>query len=300
MLISVDAGYGFTKVEPGGIVFPSTIGKGRDLNLVSDKIDCMKVEVNGEEYFVGDLARKECFDVSLSFEKNKIKNNNTIILVLAGIVNCISKIGGWVNIDLVTGLPIEYLKQKNEFIEILQNKVFEVRWMGVKYVIRINSVGVFPQSAGALFNEILDENGDVRNKNLMLKKICMIDVGFKTTDFVVLDKMKYVDKESGTIELGINCALKMIKTDLMLYEIEYDDRLTEEVNKYKEIIAKSLLNNLYLRLPKLDEYFVVYISGGGGFWLSKVFKKGILVNKPQRANALGFLKVGRLRSENFS
>ena len=69
MLISVDIGYGFTKTEPGGVVFPSLVCQGREVNLKYDNYDeTNELYYNGKKYFIGELALREGI-TSPSYEK---------------------------------------------------------------------------------------------------------------------------------------------------------------------------------------------------------------------------------------
>ena len=227
-------------------------------------------------------------------KKNKISHVNTTILLLSAILKSAPERYNY-NIDLVTGLPVAYLSQKKQFIDSLSSKSFEVEYKGVKRTIHINRVLVFPQAAGALFNEILDDSGNIRRPILATKKICIIDVGFRTSDYVTLEYLQYVDKESGTFDMGISTALRMVYTDVNLYELEFDENYKNIIEERKSIVGDSIIDNLYMRLPRLEDYFAIYVAGGGGKYLLKRLSRAILVENPQRANALGFLKTGRIR-----
>ena len=97
-ITAIDNGYGYTKKEPGGVLFPSAVGKGRLLTLKSTYSDLESLQLfyNDKHYFIGDLAKRESYDVSFAFQDNKINHENTLILILTviliGVEDCISYI----------------------------------------------------------------------------------------------------------------------------------------------------------------------------------------------------------------
>ena len=113
---AVDAGYGYTKAEPGGVIFPSTVGHGRNFNLKNEKSKNNTIIINGTKYFVGDLALKESYDASIVFTENKTNHENTIVLILTAIMKSIESQNifpdNFIHINLITGLPVMHIKQK--------------------------------------------------------------------------------------------------------------------------------------------------------------------------------------------
>ena len=90
--IGLDLGYGYVKgVNEAGktVLFPSLVGNAYQRNLIglfgqnlNNLIENMHVVLrNGkeeqEEYFIGDLARREGRNVSYAFDENKINHPNT-------------------------------------------------------------------------------------------------------------------------------------------------------------------------------------------------------------------------------
>ncbi|MDK2930995.1 MAG: hypothetical protein PWR07_1126 [Bacillota bacterium] len=77
----IDAGYGWTKiVGSSSLKFPSIIGKARARNLVSEPatlLDELHVEVDGQEWFVGELARREAVDASIVLDRDRMVLRNS-------------------------------------------------------------------------------------------------------------------------------------------------------------------------------------------------------------------------------
>lgn len=313
-ITAIDNGYGYTKKEPGGVLFPSAVGKGRLLTLKSTYSDLESLQLfyNDKHYFIGDLAKRESYDASFAFQDNKINHENTLVLILTailiGVEDCIS----YIRTSVVTGLPVNHLSQKQEMMNLLNNKLFKVIWKEKERTIHIDKVLIFPQGAGALFNVIMDRYGKITKEQYFTKKIRLIDCGFKTTDYVTLDKLKYIDRESGTINIGLSHALSMLNAEiknnkdlngeiknngnLLLHEIENNDNYKEKLEQCRLAIAQKIVDELYDLVPNWDNCFAMYLAGGGAEYLKqKMNKWAIVVNNAQKANALGYVKIGQLK-----
>jgi plasmid segregation protein ParM len=73
---------------------------------------------------------------------------------------------------------------------------------------------MLPQPVGSVFNLQMNSNGEVTHKELIKKKVGVIDVGFRITDSTILDHMKYVDRGSCTVETGISTSFDEIANHL--------------------------------------------------------------------------------------
>ena len=120
---------------------------------------------------------------------------------------------------------------------------------------------IFLQGAGAIFNEILDKEGNTKQPEYLYRKIGIADIGFRTTDYITLDKMDYIDKDFGTIDVRINHALKMLDTDMLLHEVEFAEELKNDIEESKKKIAKTIADNIYTKIPRLQKYFAFYLGG---------------------------------------
>ena len=110
-------------------------------------------------------------------------------------------------VHLVTGLPLEqYIHKKDEFREMLIGFRKIAAFNGEKEVrvIKFDKVTIFPQAAGAVYYAILDE---LNNYMLNGSYIGLVDIGFKTTDYIVFGidgKLILREDLSGTINIGMS------------------------------------------------------------------------------------------------
>jgi plasmid segregation protein ParM len=131
------------------------------------------------------------------------------------------KDGGNINvpINVVSGLPIGYFKQNYErFNEILtgHHSITYHSYNGQKTTkeIYINKVRMLPQPLGTVLNLLMDQNGKIVNHELANQKIGVVDIGFRTTDFTILDHLRYIDRGSRTIDTGISKGFSVIANKL--------------------------------------------------------------------------------------
>uniref|UniRef100_UPI001BD607D9 ParM/StbA family protein n=1 Tax=Tepidanaerobacter acetatoxydans TaxID=499229 RepID=UPI001BD607D9 len=215
--IGLDLGYGYTKGinEAGkGVVLPSMVSAAYDRPLsalfggqkenIINNMHIVLTNDDKEEYFVGELARREGRNVSYVFDENKINHPSTRALLAAASMLLFPEED--VPVHLVTGLPLEqFAKQRRNFEDMLKNFKIIVSFKGDQKVkiIKFTKVTVFPQAAGAVYGAILD---DIQKYLIPGSYLGLVDIGFKTTDFIAFiteDRMVLREDLSGTINIGM-------------------------------------------------------------------------------------------------
>jgi plasmid segregation protein ParM len=161
------------------------------------------------------------------------------------------------NIQLVTGLPIEYFKsQKQELIQSLEGNTINIVFNDIPKRFTITKCIVFPQSAG-LF--ILNPNEFENNDNIVL------DIGGLTVDVSVFSDLKLT--KSGTYELGmLKLYDKIAQAIKAEYEVSYDSLAAEKIIKTKKIIKNGkgidvtkLIDNI---LKKHTDLIIMNVKNG--------------------------------------
>lgn len=291
----VDAGYGWTKLVGSGQKFKyvSMVGTARELNLFSEKeglFDNLHVKVDGKEYFIGELAQKESFDAGLVLDVTKIETSKILILVALALA-------GADKFWLTTGLPIAHYYAQKEYLKKALTGRFTVEFLegafkGKKVHLASERVVIVPQGAGAIFSQIFDKNGIAYPSDLTTKRIACIDIGYKTTDFLVMDGMAYVDQYSSSLPIGVvdvhKAFLKrsaeqgkeMLLSDVMSVPKE----LLEPEAKH---IAEKILRNVK---AFIGENISIYLAGGGAYLFEK-FLQGQILPDAQYANAEGYYRM---------
>ena len=337
--IGLDLGYGYVKgINEAGrrIVFPSLVSAAYDRPLSvlfggqkENPINNMHLVItNGdkEEYFIGELARREGRNVSYAFDEDKINHPSTKALLAAASMLLFSEED--TPVHLVTGLPLEqFVKQKTEFENMLKNFKIIVSFKGDQKVkiIKFTRVTIFPQAAGAVYGAILD---DIQKYFIPGSYIGLIDIGFKTTDFITFiteDKLVLREDLSGTINIGmaaINSAadklftqktgskldipelMRLISAGKIFYKGRELD-FSRELSAVKMEIAQVIKDRIKVAWgSKIDFFNTVFLAGGGAkelqIGLSDTYEKTVLVKDPQFANARGFLKVAAIEEKKVA
>jgi plasmid segregation protein ParM len=298
-IIAIDIGFGFTKATNGtkSIVFKSILGEATDIQYKGAILgegspdENIQIEVDGSSYFVGEMAERQSNVRSFTLDQAQFFSNFAKQLALSAAARMV---GPYMPIGLVTGLPIGYYREyKDELVKILQgdHKVAISAGSGKKEekVIKISNVRVIPQPFGSLFNLMLNDVGDVGDKRYIKEKVGIIDVGFKTSDFTVSDKMRYSERGSRTTDTGIARAYTVIAGKLReqsninveLYRLhEAIDRGAIKI-RGKEYDLKGLTEQVFGQLATAianevdrlwtDDWDIetIVLTGGGGAVLAK-------------------------------
>jgi len=324
--IAVDLGYGYTKAlsQYGNrTVFPSVVGRGfqrfTDQPLAREEQPRYEVRLNGESYFVGDLALRECWDAVRAFDEDRIKHFSTPVLfgTAAGLV------AGEARISLSTGLPLElYRAQKNEFKNVLCsfNEQVEVLGFVPERKIQFEEVRVYPQACGAFYSYILELNGEPSAEGASLLEegslVGVLDVGYKTTDFVLMDlsRLQPIKPMSGTLNVGMSDLYRDVQIALQEETGDVLDNLKVEeavhrgklwlkgkaysvsghLRTAKSVLARTIADRLQNAWRDRTKYIrMVLLAGGGASFLGDELRipdtAVRVLPDAQFANTLGFL-----------
>ena len=183
--------------------------------------------------------------------------------------------------------------------------------------IAVESVFVAPQPFGSLFRELLNERGKINNGDIEKGRIGIIDVGTFTTDFVVADELRYVQRLSGSIRIGWSKVVNQVQQaladmhmlELMPYEVDRAIQAKEVRVRGQPISLEKLIDpaiadiqtaiiararDLGGSAANLD---MILVSGGGGPHLYNavhdVYPHARLLDNAFWANAEGFYRFGQ-------
>ena len=225
--LGIDIGFGFTKATNSKetLIFKSLFGDATDLQFWMDfgddsLTDYFHVTIDGKSYFIGDLAEQQSTVLNFTLDQEKMISEFVKILALTVTGTFLKKEASInVPINIVSGLPIGYFKQNHQrFNEILtgHHKVTYHQHDGSQLVkeIYINKIRMLPQPIGSILNLLMDDNGNIVNTDLAKQKVGVVDIGFRTTDFTILDRLRYIDRSSRTMDTGISKAFSVISNKL--------------------------------------------------------------------------------------
>lgn len=335
-IVAADLGYGYVKAMSSNgkqVLFPAIVGNGYErglMNLFGDSsrdLSNIHVKVQDDDYFVGELA-KESRSPSRIFERERFNHKYTHILLNTAI----QLVTDATTVHLVTGLPLDfYQSQSKDFQKSITGVQPEVEWetgpVTGKQKVGIEQTLVFPQGAAAIFAALMDKDGRSVYPDLMRQGtiIGLIDIGFRTTDFVVVEmqdggSFKPKTKLSGTVDEGVVNLYREIRQDYKtrtggadlsesyVDRIIRDRQLTYRGEKmdFTDVIGTSLQSitaNIVDRLKTVwaeesDLFDAIFLAGGGGELFSGHFQPAFdhrlkTIPSSQFANAIGYLRLGK-------
>jgi len=334
-VLGIDIGFGFTKASNGKdtFIFKSIFGEDADIQFWADfgkdtPTDHIHVTIDGKTYFIGDLAEQQSSVLHFTLDQEKLITDFVKILSLTVAGMFVDHQGGPINvpINLVSGLPIGFFKQHHErFHELLtgHHRVTYHSHDGQETTkeLYINKVRMLPQPLGSVLNLLMDDSGKITNKTLANQKIGVVDIGFRTTDFTILDRLRYIDRGSRTMETGISKGFSVIANKLRekcgvnveLYRL-YDAAEIGSIKmrghgfnfvKIRDQVYSQLATSIANDIDRLwaDDWDIdaIILTGGGCRDLAQYLQPKITGNiipvdfdvDPRLNNVLGYLKYGQ-------
>ncbi len=329
-VVGIDIGFGYTKATDGikDIIFKSILGEAAEIQFQDElfprkKQEFMHIRIDGKDYFVGDLAERQSNVRLFTLDQSQFITQFARVLALVALGNLVNN---YDMINVVTGLPVGYYRQFKDALAnglLGEHKFSFLKSNGetIEKIFTISKIRIIPQPYGSLLNLFLSDDGKPINSEFLKQKVGIIDIGFRTTDYVVSDKMQYSERGSKTTDNGIAKAFSVIANKLReksgvnielfkLYDAlvkgsikirgkEYDlSNIKEQV--YQQLATQIVADAERFWVDDWDIDFVV-ISGGGSVLLEKYltslmpnaksgFTQGIDV---RFFNVKGYLKYGK-------
>ncbi|MBO3304341.1 ParM/StbA family protein [Clostridium perfringens] len=296
-IVGLDIGRGFVKgyskykQQEKECCFKSIVGMGREMDF-SEFQNPIYIESEGEDYFVGELAEIE--------GDNPIQNSrdSKITTTVEKLINAaINEIVIEKNIKIMLGVPNKLFNKKtlDEIISFYKGKEIKIsdKINGGTKEVKIQDILIFKEADSALIWEM--EKNPIDNE----KAFGMVTIGFRTTEFAFFDKkLRYVDKNSKTMELGNKTSLEYVARMLKekgiireLFEIDSSDNYDDLKNKAYVSLSEKIeqeIENLWVNLDEMN----IYIAGGTA--LNMKFNENFkVVENPQMSTAKGLWLVGK-------
>ncbi|MBU9724111.1 MULTISPECIES: ParM/StbA family protein [Bacillaceae] len=310
--VEIDLGFGFTKGMYGSKVFrePSVIGEKKPLfpdNMRKGDI------IYENEYFVGDLALRHSDVKFTSIKENKADSWISEILLKTVLGYLAPRESG---LHLVTGLPIDYyFSQKDDFENMLNNineqKPFHLDILNESDFMalpKIKKQKIILQPMGGVFDYLLNDDGEIENKEIASKTILVVDVGYYTLDLLILDGMEIHRLSCSPPELGVDTAYRLLQQYLkdkigrsparhdlnkVVLSGEYQDyNVTPLILKAFKTLATQIQNEI----ESFNMNFHLSIVTGGAAHLVSDYltlRNKTVLEDPQMAILRGYRKIGR-------
>lgn len=330
--MGVDVGYGYCKaVTSGGrkVVFPSLVAPdegrrsfgllGSAVGKLNHQVKLAGPRVRGS-FAVGEAAMRKDMAVRAWDLKEQVAHQNTLVLLFTA---C-ALLGGSGDVELGVGLPLEVFVSARERVKPWVEGASCQVTVGDRPAVALTfrRVSVFPQAGGAYLHALLREDGQVRDRSLLEAGVGVIDVGYRTTDLLLMARtsdgmIPDVDRCT-TIDQGVSAVHEYVWKVLQErlgepVDIAWVERaflwnrglLTFrgeciDLEPDAEVAREALANQIAARVKRLwgraaDLAGKVILTGGGGAdlhpWLSRSLPGLVLGEDPLFANALGYLSA---------
>lgn len=292
MRIAVDIGYGYVKAiaENGNrLHFPSVVAAAATPGALGGVLGGQPVDyqvtINGQNYLIGDAAIMAAG--TRTWEQDASQNQNLVPLL----ATALAILGNGEPVDLAVGLPMAVFRTQKDTLKT------KLSWLNLNaelnsktIPINVKSVFIFPQGAGSYYSAILDPTGNTRDAELAQSSVAVIDVGYKTTDYLVMARgprgLAPNDTLTGGIDAGMNHAIQAVQKavtakygSVELNHIErslawedgklHIDGQTIDLKLYLAEAQKALADSIMAQLKlkwggELRTLAAVVLAGGGG------------------------------------
>jgi len=292
-VVGIDIGFGYTKASNGkkSLVFKSIYGEATNIQFREHIVDGgaeehLHIEIDGEGFFVGELAERQSSDRNFTLDQDQLMSKFAKILSLAALSRLVERNEP---VKVVTGLPVKYFTtHKARLTKELTGRhtVIMTKADGTREetVINVGQVRVIPQPFGSMFNLMLNDAGETGDKRFLQEKIGVIDIGFRTADYSIANRTKYLERGSRSTDSGISQAFALLGSKLQeisgvnieLYRLF--DAVEKgsikirgknfELGKITEHVFAQLAEDIANEVNRLwaDEWDIdsIVLSGGGG------------------------------------
>ncbi len=297
-VLGIDVGFGFTKATDGNAftMFKTLLGETTDVAYWSEFPDIaapnhLHVTIDEHAYFIGDLAERQSDVRQFTLNQNRLTSGLAKIFALTAAGKFV---GNDIPVSVVSGLPVNDFKQNRQrFSQNLTgyHKVTYHQPGGNAQTkkVYIRKVRMMPQPIGSVFNLMMDDNGNIIDTEFTNQKIGVVDIGFRTTDFIILDRMQFVERGSITTDDGIAKSFSIIAkrlreksgVNIELYRLfnaveketitvkgtPYDiSRMKKEVFAHAAETIAGSMDGVWAEDWDIER---IILTGGGGMALSK-------------------------------
>lgn len=245
------------------------------------------ITINQQPYLIGHNATTG----SREFQKTKSIHPYLIPLLLYSIYQHSQT---YSSPKLVLGLPISDYRTQAKTLESSIQSIYKVNNITIE--LHPHQILTFPEGAGAAWYLIFSS----LYPSLSTQYFGLIDIGWKTINFLTLKNTIYDDSNSGTIPYGISRVFKSFykrlsnTQDISLHDTELilQTQPTQAEPELK-FLAQTISDHISMWWNTLSLSHI-FLSGGGGILLQPYLPSSYeLIPDAQNANAIGFYQIAK-------
>lgn len=327
-VLALDIGYGYTKglTNRARALIPSMVGPAEAIRFESDVMAengrGIALEVNGRGFFVGEQAEVQSASASQTLDVTRTGSTEQKALFYAVASELLRTSD--TSVAVVTGLPVSDFddRHKKELRAMLKGDHTVKRGGKRKRRFVVDGVYIVPQAMGSLYALVLDRHGKLVNGDLAGGRVGIVDVGTLTTNYILVDRLRYVETGSNSITTGMAEMLQKVAKDLKrehdldwTLQLSKVDRAVRDravdaygarvnvaglVNPHLEALADTIVSQARTLWGAAAELKAVVLTGGGSLELAPYIRKvyphtRTVGDEPQFANVVGYLRAGLRR-----
>jgi plasmid segregation protein ParM len=326
-ILAIDIGFGWTKVVTirNRLLLPSLVGPAESIRFQSDITDNkngIAVTVAGQQLFVGEQAELQSASARQTLDVSRTGSNEQRALFYAACSELVRT--NDTEITVVTGLPVGDFNDTNKqrLREMLLGEHSVNRSGKRARQFEVNGAYIIPQGVGSLFYLVLDRQGKLVDGDLADGRVGIIDVGTLTTNYILSDRLRYVEVDSDSIttgtaealrkvakelrdEYGLDWTLHLSKVDRAVRQgqVEIQGRPVEIgdlVKRHFDAIAETITAHARTLWGTGLELKAIVVTGGGSYklvpYIAKAFPHTRTAGSdPQFSNVIGYLRAGLRR-----
>jgi plasmid segregation protein ParM len=195
--------------------------------------------------------------------------------------------GGGPSFQVVTGLPVNWYADRDKVVEQLSGTHVVRRVNGRQadgphppvHRFAVEEVLVVPQPFGSLFDAILGSDGQIVDEGLAQGRLGVIDVGTYTTDYVLVDRLRYIERGSGTLSTAMSRAYQLVGRSILdTYGLELRMHQVDRAVREGQVTVFGEERRVdWLADPVLDALAQEVLAEAGTLWGDGRDLKAILV-----------------------
>jgi plasmid segregation protein ParM len=317
--IGLDVGFGYTKATDGKktILFPSIVSPAVEIMFrsgledLSSRLDHLRITLDGAAFFVGELALRQGRFAYATLDRVRTQSQEYRILFLTALALLAES--SYEECSVVTGLPVDDFGDRRLIEETLSGQ-FHLTLGKRELTLDIRHLTVVPQPCGAFMDLLFKDTIGTMDERFASSRVGIIDIGFKTTDFVLIRNGEFIQKLSGSLKKGMSLIYQAAipkftarypgDWNLHLVEAALREGCITSLGKRIEIdpilllpdlagLAREITAWVHGRWSSEPVDFLI-CSGGGSLLidphLRKFFPQMTFLDQPQQANVRGFYK----------
>ncbi len=217
--IGVDVGFGFTKGFDGqrAVIMPSILAENGRPQEASEAArtgpeDGMHLAFEDTALYTGNRADCDWRSPRLPRRPERLFGDYGRRLVLAVLTTFTETENP---LHVVIGLPVSHFRHLKDAFEARLLGYHQLAWVQpdgsrIPKHVHIRNIHTVPHPMGTYSGLIMNADGRMQVDKFKDKKAAVVDIGFRTTNVIAMDRMRFSNRYSGTIDLGVSRGFEQI------------------------------------------------------------------------------------------